>query len=149
MNELLKHVSPDVAALNSELFGVHNVCPPTETVSKYNNRITEVDGIKFHSKKEAGRYVELKQLQDAGQIVELELQPQFVLQESFTDNAGMRHRAIIYTADFAYTELPSGDWVVEDVKSSGTRNIKEFRIKWKLMSYKFRDDKRVRLVLVD
>ena len=42
---------------------------------KYKNKITEVDGIKFHSKKEADRYIELKLLQKAKKIKFLELQP--------------------------------------------------------------------------
>ena len=42
---------------------------------KYKNKITEVDGIKFHSKKEANRYIELKLLQKTKKIKFLELQP--------------------------------------------------------------------------
>ena len=40
---------------------------------KYKNKITEINGIKFHSKKEANRYMELKLLQKAGKIRDIEL----------------------------------------------------------------------------
>ena len=44
---------------------------------KYRNIKTEIDGIKFDSKKEAKRYSELKMLESASAINQLELQPQF------------------------------------------------------------------------
>jgi hypothetical protein len=45
--------------------------------NKYRAVKTEVDGIMFDSKKEAGRYVELKKRLDAGIIQDLKLQPKF------------------------------------------------------------------------
>ena len=47
---------------------------------KYNNIITEIDGIKFHSRKEANRYTELKMMIRAGEITQLELQKQFKIE---------------------------------------------------------------------
>jgi len=35
---------------------------------KYNATSTEVDGIKFHSRKEANRYIDLKRLKLAGEV---------------------------------------------------------------------------------
>ena len=46
---------------------------------KYRNIKTEIDGIKFDSKKEAKRYSELKMLESTSAINQLELQPQFPL----------------------------------------------------------------------
>jgi len=72
--------------------------------NKFNARKTEVDGIVFHSEGESERYVELKMLQMAGEISELELQPEFLLLNGFKDNTGKKHRAIKYRADFKYYE---------------------------------------------
>ena len=53
------------------------------TKSKYSNKKVNIDGITFDSKKEANRYKELKILENLGKISNLELQPVYVLQESF------------------------------------------------------------------
>lgn len=69
--------------------------------SKYGAVKTTVDGITFHSAKEASRYAELKLLERAGEIRRLALQPSFRL-EVF----GRGERGVIglYYADFAYEE---------------------------------------------
>ena len=69
--------------------------------AKYHNKKTEYDGIKFASKKEATRYCELKQLERAGIIKDLRLQPRYTLQEKYEIN-GRKERAITYIADFEY-----------------------------------------------
>jgi hypothetical protein len=94
---------------------------------KYNAVKTTVDGHTFDSKAEAARYSELRLLERAGVISDLELQPSFLLQEPFRDEQKRAHRAINYVADFAYNE--NGRRIVEDVKGKETR---EFSIKWKL-----------------
>lgn len=74
---------------------------------KYGAKKTVVDGITFDSKKEAARYQELKLLEQAGEISNLELQPEY--------------EVIItkkYKADFLYTE--KGKTIVEDVKGFKT-----------------------------
>lgn len=86
--------------------------------SKYNAVKTKVDGIVFDSIKEAARYKELRLLEKAGEIKELELQPKFQLQEAFTLD-GKRHREILYIADFMYKDK-GGVTVVEDVKGYKT-----------------------------
>ena len=91
---------------------------PVRNRSKLRNIKTTVDGHKFDSKREANRYCELKLMQRAGEISDLELQPQFVLQEAFRDAQGKHRRAIKYRADFRYTK---GDkTIVEDVKGHKT-----------------------------
>lgn len=75
-------------------------------MNKYRNRKTIVDGIKFDSKAEANRYIELRMLEKAGYIKQLRLQPRFVLQESYKNNKGETIRAITYKADFSYIETP-------------------------------------------
>jgi hypothetical protein len=51
-------------------------CPITQPQkqNKYKNEKIEIDNIKFDSKKEAKRYLELKQLERAGVIYNLKLQ---------------------------------------------------------------------------
>jgi hypothetical protein len=56
---------------------------PRYNGNKFGNRQVKVDGIRFDSVKEARRYNELKLLERGGEIKNLELQPRFVLQESF------------------------------------------------------------------
>lgn len=92
---------------------------------KYGNVRTEVDGISFDSKKEAKRYSELKLLERAGHIRDLELQPMFPMVIN-------GHLVCTYIADFAYL-VPNGSRVVEDVKSPATRSEAAYRIKNKLM----------------
>lgn len=96
--------------------------------SKYRARKTTIDGITFDSKAEARRYADLKLMERAGAISNLELQPAFVLLESFRDATGALHRAITYRADFRYTE--GGKVIVEDVKGMETR---EFKMKRKML----------------
>lgn len=76
-------------------------------MSKYNNKKTIVDNIKFDSKAEARRYVELKLMQDTGHIEKLTLQPKFELQPKYKNNKGQCIRAITYKADFSYIETHS------------------------------------------
>jgi hypothetical protein len=92
---------------------------PNAKESKYHNRKTVVDGIEFDSGREAKRYAELKIRQCLGEITDLELQPEFVLQEGFRKN-GNWYRAIVYRADFRYKEVATGEIVVEDSKGCRT-----------------------------
>lgn len=48
-------------------------------MSKFRNVITELDGFKFASKKEARRYGELRMLERAGKLSDLKIQPAFPL----------------------------------------------------------------------
>ena len=107
-------------------------------MNKYHNCKVMVDGIKFDSKAEARRYVELKIMEDTGHIKELKLQPKFELQPKYKNSKGQCIRAITYKADFSYIETHSevGKLIVEDVK--GVEN-KEFKLKKKMLEYKFPD----------
>lgn len=95
--------------------------PLAHKPSKYRNQKTAVDGIPFDSKKEAARYQELKIMERAGIITELELQPEYDL--------SVNHKPVCkYRADFAY--ILGGVRIVEDVKGMKTD---VYRIKNKLM----------------
>lgn len=106
--------------------------------SKYGAVKTLVDGIKFDSKAEARRYYELKLLQQAGEITELELQPKFPLRVVSTTGTVLgaakaltgTHRDIIgtYIADFAYRDRTERR-IVEDVKGMKTLPLSRWKMK--------------------
>ena len=87
--------------------------------NKYNAKKTVVDGIEFDSIREADRYCELKLLEKAKEIRNLELQPRFLLQDKFRDKMGTTHRKIEYVADFMYIDKDDKK-IVEDVKGMMT-----------------------------
>lgn len=104
-------------------------------MTKYRNKkATSRDGYEFASKLERNRYEELRLLEQAGQIKNLQLQPEFVLLEGFRDRQGNYHRPIKYRADFAYYEgvLP----VVEESKGFETQ---AWKLKQKLFLAKYRE----------
>lgn len=102
-------------------------------MSKYRAKKTEVDGIKFDSKKEAKRYIVLKELEKKGNIEKLVLQPRFLLQEGFRKN-GKAYRKIEYVADFMYEQ--DGKLIIEDVKGIKTD---VYKLKQKLFEKKYQD----------
>jgi hypothetical protein len=95
---------------------------------KYHSKKTEVDGIKFDSKKEAERYYELRLLEIAGAISDLKMQVKFELIPSQRINGKSVERPCTYVADFVYKE--NGKTIVEDTKGFRT---KDYIIKRKLM----------------
>lgn len=102
---------------------------------KYHNTKTVADGIKFDSKLEAERYAQLKILERAGVIRELELQPSFELIPSFKKN-GKTWRKTVYKADFRYILAKDDRIIIEDVKGSTAVITDVFRLKQKLFEYK-------------
>lgn len=114
--------------------------------SKYHAKKVEVDGIVFDSKKEARRYSELRIMEKAGIISDLQRQVKFVLipAQREPDKVGKRggikkgkllERECSYVADFVYTDV-NGNRVVEDVKGyRGGGAYEVFKIKRKLMLY--------------
>ena len=103
---------------------------------KYHNKKTVTDGIKFDSKLEAERYAQLKILERAGVIRNLELQPSFELIPSFRKN-GKTWRRTLYKADFRYILAEDDSYIIEDVKGSTAVITGVFRLKQKLFEYKY------------
>ena len=95
--------------------------------SKYHAIRTEVDGIKFDSKKEAKIYSELKLLERAHEISNLQLQVPYVLIEK-----SKYGRQIKYVADFVYKE--KGKTVVADAKGMRTD---VYKLKKRMMAEKY------------
>jgi hypothetical protein len=75
--------------------------------SKYQAKAVELDGLRFDSKAEATRYLELQVLERAHQIRDLKVHPVYVIWQR-------GKQKITYEADFSYIE--GGRQVVEDVK---------------------------------
>ncbi len=110
--------------------------------SKYKNVKIKIDGIKFDSKAESERYAELRILEKAGMISNLQLQPKFELQSKFRHN-GKALAAICYIADFSYHEKTSEKIIVEDVKGVETD---VFKIKRKMFLRLYGDTHDLRIV---
>ena len=116
---------------------------------KYRNRKATYRGQQFDSKKEAERYIYLRQLERNGVISDLQQQVKYVLIPAQYEPTGelyqrgarkgepkmkLVERKCSYVADFAYQK--DGQTVVEDVKGyrdGGAYAL--FKIKRKLMLY--------------
>ena len=105
-------------------------------MSKYLAKKIEVDGHMFDSKKEAKRYMVLKDMQDKGEIDSLRIQVPFELIPSQRRANKVLERACTYIADFVYEK--DGETVVEDVKGyrKGTA-YSVYVIKRKLLLYRY------------
>lgn len=113
--------------------------------SKYRARKSVVDGITFDSRAEAARYVELRNMQAAGTISDLELQVRFPLMSTggalmITSPGYPKGRVVRYVADFVYTE--NGQRIIEDVKGVQTPVYKLKKAIMESMGYQIREHKR-------
>lgn len=104
--------------------------------NKYHNKKVIVNGIKFDSKKESKRYMQLKLLEKANLINELELQKLFELQPKYTNANGEHIRAITYKADFYYYDNQKKKYIIEDTKGIKTE---VYKIKKKMLEYKYKN----------
>lgn len=119
--------------------------------SKYYNVKTKTsDGLVFDSTKEARRWEQLRLLEKAGEIVELQRQvryeilpAQYEYYERYSkkgvrlqDGKRLIERKVEYVADFVYHDAKTGELIVEDAKSPATRT-KDYIIKRKLMNLVF------------
>lgn len=99
-------------------------------MAKYGNRKVIRDGIEFDSIKECQRYCELKLMQRAGVISDLQLQVPFELIPAQRIDGKVVERAVTYVADFVYKQ--NGQTVVEDTKGYRTS---EYIMKRKMMLF--------------
>ena len=119
-------------------------------MSKYHAKKVTYDGYTFDSKKEANRYRELRLLEKAGVVTELELQKRYELipaqYESYPrygkkgnrlkDGQKCVEKAVYYLADFDYCQ--DGKHIVEDVKGyKGSTAYAVFALKRKWMLYRY------------
>jgi hypothetical protein len=95
-----------------------------------------VDGVRFSSKREAARFLELRLMEKSGLIADLELQPTFPIHVMRLAYSECPIRVItvgVYRADFQYVNLESGEIVVEDVKGAATAALEAYRLRKKLV----------------
>ncbi|MFE4569967.1 DUF1064 domain-containing protein [Paenibacillus chitinolyticus] len=107
-------------------------------MSKYRAKPTMVDGIRFDSKAEAHYYLYLKSEKDKGNITSLELQPAFVIQDSFKKN-GKQYKPIVYKADFKVAWKDGTEEII-DVKGKRTEayciKLKMFELRYPKLTIK-------------
>lgn len=103
---------------------------------KYHNTKVIYNGIKFDSKKENYRYKQLKLMESAGLIRDLELQPKFLLLDTihYKDKT---YPKTYYKADFKYFDIKEGKYIIEDTKSPITAKDKVYRLKIKMLLSKY------------
>jgi hypothetical protein len=102
--------------------------------SKYGSNKTSIDGITFHSRKEAMRYCELKILERAGSIKDLNLQVKFEIHPKIVTEEGVTINKRSYIADFVYFDMQLRKMVIEDTKGFSTA---AFRLKWGQMQERY------------
>ena len=78
--------------------------PMKKKRSKYGNEKASCNGIKFDSKKEMRRYLELKGMYEAGIIKELRLQHHFSLQGAFKTVDGKHIGRVMLSVTFHDTK---------------------------------------------
>ena len=101
--------------------------------SKYNNSKVTYQGLTFDSKKEFEYYLILKDKEKRGLVFNIKRQVPLEIQPAFVDKTGVKHRAIIYKADFVYTDRLTGTERYIDVKGFKTE---VYKLKKKLLAYK-------------
>jgi len=107
-------------------------------MNKYKNKKIIHDGIKFDSIKEKDRYIDLKIMQKAGLIHNLQVKPVYTLIPKNKYNG-----VCSYIADFSYNEIIDDEMIVEDVKPFNKKTGKflllpVYKIKKKLMYDRFK-----------
>lgn len=116
---------------------------PSGNSSKYGNIKTTIHDIKFDSKLESVCYLSIVELLKTKQITKFDRQFVFTLMPGATTIQGNKLRPITYHADFVI-HRPTGIREVIDAKGKQTE---EFRIKWKLLQYQFKDDPTIKFRL--
>lgn len=107
-------------------------------MNKFFNKKPIIDGIEFDSIKESKRYIQLKHLEETGEITHLRLQPKFTYySENIKTKKGQPIVLFNYYADFEYC-TDSGEYIVEDVKSEYTKKLPVYRLKKKLIEDRFK-----------
>jgi len=89
--------------------------------NKYGAKKTQVGEIKFDSKKEATRWMELQLLERGGEISELRRQVKVELIGQYRPLFTRTGRKMKLTADFSYIE--NGELIYEDCKGMWTRDF--------------------------
>lgn len=89
-------------------------------INKYRNHPVVVEGIKFPSKREGNRYIQLLSAERLGLIKDLRVHPRWKIEVNGVFICS-------YTADFSYRDKETGRLHVEDVKGYRTREYKRVK----------------------
>lgn len=112
---------------------------------KYFARKIKIDGHTFDSKTEAARYQTLRTREKQGTIQKLEMQKEFELLPKQTKLVKVQlktkskivervdEKAVRYHCDFFYFDTLTGKWVIEEVKSRMTAQIRDYPLRRKLV----------------
>lgn len=112
---------------------------------KYFAHKIRYDNHTFDSKKEAGRYAKLVGMVKQGLISNLELQKEFELLPKQIKQVKVQlktkiktvervdEKAVHYHADFYYYDNLTRMWIIEEVKSSMTAQIRDYPLRRKLV----------------
>ena len=97
-------------------------------------KIDTTDG-RFDSGLEYKRWLYLKQMQAEGRITGLVRQvPYILIPKQYDENGKLIFRELKYISDFEYTDVSTGEKIVEDTKGI---ILPIFKVKQKLMYYIF------------
>jgi hypothetical protein len=113
---------------------IQDACGDGRKQHKYHAQPVTIDGHRFDSTLEARHFQALKIAAEKGWISDLELQPQFVLQEKLRLPSGKIQRAIVFKGDFRFKR--DGLDICVDSKGFETPM---FKIKRKLFRVKYPD----------
>jgi len=110
--------------------------------NKYSAVKTVVDGITFASKAEARRYAQLKLLERAGEISNLETQPEFLFIVNGTpvkirSEGYPNGRQAKFRADFRYWDNRNNRTIVEDVKGGNATRTEAYALRKALVEALF------------
>lgn len=119
-----------------------NVCPPCIRKStyrppkknKYNAKKTEVDNIRFDSIAESNMYKQLKPLEQAGAIRDLQFQVPFELIPEFVNANGKKQKPVTYIADFVFFDTEKNRTRVLDCKGYRTDM---YKMKKKIFDWRY------------
>ena len=101
---------------------------------RVNHTKIRVGDLVFDSVTEHDRYLELRVMEKAGMISDLECHPSYeILPKQETPAGKPNFRPVVYTPDFRYKK--DGKTIVEEVKSEYTRHEKDYLILYTLGIY--------------
>lgn len=112
---------------------------------KYFAKKVKVDGHTFDSKTEAERYLLLRTREKQGTITHLQMQKEFELLPKQVKLVKVQlktkskivervdEKAVHYHADFYYFDTLTQKWVIEEIKSKMTAQIRDYPLRRKLV----------------
>ncbi len=103
---------------------------PARRASKFNAIAVVSEGYRFDSLKEERRFFELRCLEKAGQIENLQVHPIYWI----TRDGELLAR---YTGDFRYVDRRTGAWVIEDVKGGKATRTRDYVLRKKLVEQQY------------